>query len=125
MGRRYGGNIWRLLEEVEELRQSRELTGHKDEPNHDHEGATREIQHTDPACERARHATRAADARGDDEERHAETERVREEQHRTRREVFVEEQVQDEREIGTDARREADAEREADEERTRQSGGVA
>src|SRR5438132_48981 len=76
-------------EEVEELRQPRELPRHEDQPHHDDQRASGKVQHADPAREGARRASRAADARGDHEEWHTETKGVREEQHRAGREIFV------------------------------------
>ena len=60
--------------------------------------------------ERARDAPRGSETAGEQQERDAEPESVREEERRAGCEIGVEQEVEDEGQVGADARCEADAE---------------
>src|SRR6266545_5581510 len=114
----FGGSVqmFAALQKVEQLREASELPRYEHQAHHDHEHPAGEIQHTDATRERTRDTLCAPDTRSDQEKGDAHAERVRREKRRARGDVLAQQQVEDHRQIRSDARRHPDAEGGADEE---------
>src|SRR2546426_3625275 len=112
-------------QEVEQLRQLGELARRDDQAHHDHERTAHRVDEPQMRGEDADRAPCHAETARDEQERDAEPERIGQQEDRPGRQVGVQEEVEDEREIRADARREAHAKGDADEEAPPETGRPA